>query len=51
MIHQAMKGQCVITAGSYEEIIADGTKTTKVIGDNFEIIMRDSNVYIGGKSI
>ena len=29
------------TAGSYEEIIADGTKTTKVIGDNFEIIMRD----------
>ena len=36
------------TAGSYEEIIADGTKTTKVIGDNFEIIMQDSNVYIGG---
>ena len=39
------------TAGSYEEIIADGTKTTKVIGDNFEIIMRDSNVYVGGSSI
>ena len=36
------------TAGTYEEIIADGTKTTKVIGDNFEIIMQDSNVYIGG---
>ena len=36
------------TAGSYEEIIADGTKTTKVIGDNFEIIMKDSNVYVGG---
>ena len=36
------------TAGSYEEIIADGTKTTKVVGDNFEIIMKDSNVYVGG---
>jgi len=36
------------TAGSYEEIIADGSKTTKVIGDNFEIIMKDSNVYVGG---
>ena len=36
------------TAGTYEEIVADGTKTTKVIGDNFEIIMQDSNVYIGG---
>jgi len=35
-------------AGTYEEIIADGTKTTKVIGDNFEIIMKDSNVYVGG---
>ena len=48
MIHQAMRGRCVITLGSYEEIIADGTKTTKVIGDNFEIIMKDSNVYVGG---
>ena len=36
------------TAGSYEEIVSDGTKTTKVIGDNFEIIMKDSNVYVGG---
>ena len=34
--------------GTYEEIVADGTKTTKVIGNNFEIIMNDSNVYIGG---
>ena len=34
--------------GTYEEVIADGTKTTKVIGNNFEIIMNDSNVYIGG---
>ena len=34
--------------GTYEEVIADGTKTTKVIGNNFEIIMNDSNIYIGG---
>jgi len=34
--------------GTYEEIVADGTKTTKVIGNNFEIIMNDSNVYVGG---
>jgi len=34
--------------GTYEEVIADGTKTTKVIGNNFEIIMNDSNVYIAG---
>ena len=36
------------TSGTYEEIIADGTKTTKVIGDNFEIIMGQSNVYVSG---
>ena len=35
-------------AGTYEEIIANGTKTTKVIGDNFEIVMGGSNVYISG---
>ena len=34
--------------GTYEEIIADGTKTVKVIGDNYEIIMGSSNVYIDG---
>ena len=36
------------SSGTYEEIVADGTKTTKVIGDNFEIIMGQSNVYISG---
>ena len=34
--------------GTYEEVIADGTKTVKVIGDNYEVIMGDSNVYIVG---
>ena len=36
------------TSGTYEEIIADGSRTTKVIGNNFEIMMSDSNVYISG---
>ena len=36
------------SSGTYEEIIADGTKTVKVVGDNYEIIMGDSNVYIEG---
>ena len=35
-------------AGTYEEIVADGSKTVKVIGDNCEIIMGGSNVYIEG---
>ncbi len=35
-------------SGTYEEIVADGTKTTKVIGDNYEIILGGSNVHIGG---
>jgi hypothetical protein len=36
------------SSGTYEEIVADGTKTVKVIGDNYEIIMGNSNVYIDG---
>jgi hypothetical protein len=36
------------SSGTYEEIIADGTKTTKVIGDNYEIIIGGSNVYVAG---
>ena len=36
------------SSGTYEEIIADGTKTIKIIGDNYEIFMGDSNVYIEG---
>jgi hypothetical protein len=34
--------------GTYEEVIADGTTTVKVIGDNYEVIMGGSNVYIAG---
>ena len=36
------------TAGTYEEIIADGTKTVKVVGDNYELIAGGSNVYVRG---
>ena len=36
------------SSGTYEEIVTDGTKTVKVIGDNYEIIMGNSNVYIEG---
>jgi len=35
-------------AGTYEEIIADGTKTVKVIGDNYELLLKNNNVYIKG---
>ena len=35
-------------SGTYEEVIADGTKTVKVIGDNYEVIMGGSNVYVSG---
>ena len=36
------------TSGTYEEVVADGTKTVKVIGDNYEVIMGGSNVYVSG---
>ena len=36
------------SSGTYEEIIADGSKTVKVIGDNCEIILGGNNVYVAG---
>ena len=36
------------SSGTYEEVIADGSKTVKVIGDNYELIMGGSNVYVSG---
>ena len=35
-------------SGTYEEIVADGTKTVKVIGDNYELIAGSSNIYVEG---
>ena len=36
------------SSGTYEEIVANGNKTVKVIGDNYELIMGGSNVYVSG---
>ena len=36
------------SSGTYEEVVANGSKTVKVIGDNFEMVIGNSNVYIGG---
>ena len=35
-------------SGTYEEIVADGTKTVKVVGSNYELIAGSSNVQIKG---
>lgn len=37
-------------AGSFYEIYPDGKKVTKVVGDNYEIIIQDDNVLIRGAS-
>lgn len=35
-------------AGTFYEIQADGTKVTKVVGDDYEISIKDKNVFIKG---
>jgi hypothetical protein len=35
-------------SGSYEEIINDGTRSIKIIGDDNEIVIQGKNMYIGG---
>jgi len=35
-------------SGTYEEIVADGTKTIKVIGDNYEMVIGSTNIFIQG---
>ncbi len=35
-------------SGTIEEIIPDGTKVTKVVGDNYHIILKDNNVHVHG---
>lgn len=35
-------------SGTIEEIIPDGTKVTKVVGDNYHIVLKDDNVHIHG---
>lgn len=36
--------------GTYEEINAKGSRTVKVIGDNYEIFARNNMVYVKGRS-
>jgi hypothetical protein len=35
-------------AGTFEEIQPDGTKVVKVMGDDYEIVMKNKNVFING---
>ena len=35
-------------SGTYEEIVADGTKTIKVVGDNYEMVVGGTNIFIQG---
>ena len=35
-------------SGSYEEILNDGTRTVKIIGEDNEIVVQGKNMYIGG---
>lgn len=37
-------------SGTYEEISAKGSRTVKVVGDNYEIVARNNLVYVKGKS-
>lgn len=36
-------------SGSFDEIFPDGSKTTKIVGSEYEITLQDKNVYIKGK--
>lgn len=35
-------------SGTYKEIIADGSQTVTVVGDNYKVVFKDDNVYIKG---
>ena len=35
-------------SGTYQEIAEDGRRVVKVIGDNFQIVVQDDNIYIEG---
>ena len=36
------------SSGTYEEIVDTGTKTVKVVGDNYELVAGASNIYVRG---
>jgi hypothetical protein len=35
-------------SGTYDEIIVDGTRTIKIMGDGYELIMGNKNMYVKG---
>lgn len=35
-------------SGTYDEVVVDGTRTIKIVGDGYEIILGDKNMYIKG---
>lgn len=35
-------------SGTYDEVVVDGTRTIKIVGDGYEIIMGNKNMYIKG---
>ena len=37
-------------SGTYEEIDANGTKVTRIIGDKYEILERNGHLYIKGSA-
>ncbi len=35
-------------SGTYREIVADGSSTTVVVGDNYQVVHKSNNIYIQG---
>lgn len=35
-------------SGTYDEVVVDGTRTIKIVGDGYEIILGDKNMYVKG---
>lgn len=35
-------------SGTYEEIVADGSRSVKIVGDDFEVVVKDKKVFIKG---
>ena len=36
-------------SGTFQEIHPDGSKVTRVVNDNYTVVCKDEEVYIGGK--
>jgi hypothetical protein len=36
------------TSGTYEEVVASGDKTTYIVGDNYEVVLKGKNILIRG---